>query len=312
VAILQLTALDGDLDRLANSPDEPPALRREALRAIVPRRRTLRPATFELLLNDIASDADPLLRLSAAEAFGNARLDRQQLAALLPTIQGDALISPAVLLPMLERSTTSETAPLVVEFLEHSLRAGWHPPRESLAGLLGDLSEPMRERVESALNSNLATTEELHARMAKLLPLLENGNAKRGRAVFFASKAACSTCHRAGSEGGQVGPDLTGIGAIRAGRDLLESIVVPSSTIAQEFDQYTAITSDGRVTSGILTQQTADTIALRDSSGALTRIRRDQIDELNRQPTSLMPDGLDRLLSPQELSDLIAFLQSQK
>ena len=150
----------------------------------------------------------------------------------------------------------------------------------------------------------------MRARLADYLPLLEGGNAERGREVFLSRKAACSTCHRVGSDGGEIGPDLTKIGAIRAGRDLIESIVFPSSTIAQEFEQYAAITTDGRVISGIMVRQTADTIVLRDSSGAETRLRRDQIDEMNRQTTSMMPDGLAKLLTHEELRDLLAYLQS--
>jgi putative heme-binding domain-containing protein len=146
--------------------------------------------------------------------------------------------------------------------------------------------------------------------LAEFLSLLEGGNAGRGRTVFFSSKTACSTCHQVSSEGGRIGPDLTTIGAIRAGRDMIESIVFPSSTIAQEFEPYTVVTTDGRAISGILAGQTADTIVLRDSSGAETRLRRDQIEEMNRQPTSIMPEGLDRLLSPQEFRDLLAYLQS--
>ena len=69
-AVLQISELDDRLDRLANSPDEPAELRREALRAIVPRRKTLRPQTFDLLMNDLSSEVDPVLRLAAAELFG--------------------------------------------------------------------------------------------------------------------------------------------------------------------------------------------------------------------------------------------------
>jgi putative heme-binding domain-containing protein len=164
--------------------------------------------------------------------------------------------------------------------------------------------------MQSALQTALSTTADQQSRLLDLLPLLDGGNADRGRSVFLSSKTACSTCHRVGSEGGHIGPDLTTIGAIRAGRDILESIVFPSSTIAQQFDQYSVITSDGRAISGIMAQQTDDTITLRDSSGADTRLRRDQIEEINRQPTSMMPEGLDRLLSPQEFRDLLAYLQS--
>src|SRR5262249_36855503 len=113
-------------------------------------------------------------------------------------------------------------------------------------------------------------------------------------------------------EGGQIGPDLTRIGAIRAGRDLLESIVFPSSTIAQGFESYAVTTKDGRALTGVLTRQTGDTLLLRDSSGAELRLRKDQVEEMNRSPNSLMPEGLEKTMTRDEFRDLLAFLQRLK
>src|SRR5262249_61196943 len=119
-------------------------------------------------------------------------------------------------------------------------------------------------------------------------------------------------CHRIGADGGQIGPDLTKLGAIRAGRDILESIVLPSSTIAQGFESYVIATADGRIVTGLIARQTADTLFVRDSSGAELRLRRDQVQEMNRSPTSLMPEGLDKQMTREEFRDLLAFLQSLK
>jgi putative heme-binding domain-containing protein len=141
--------------------------------------------------------------------------------------------------------------------------------------------------------------------------LLSGGDPVRGRAVFLGSKVACATCHRLGDAGGLVGPDLTRIGAIRSGYDLLESIFWPSSTFAQGYEPYTAATADGRILEGLIARQDADVLILRDSSGAETRLRRDDIEELRRSETSLMPDGLGRALTRDELRDLLAFLRSQ-
>ena len=74
----------------------------------------------------------------------------------------------------------------------------------------------------------------------------------RGQAVFFGRKVACSTCHRIGGKGGQVGPDLTRIAAIRSGRDLLESIVFPGSTFARGYENYLVSLEDGRVVAGLI------------------------------------------------------------
>jgi putative heme-binding domain-containing protein len=310
VAVLQIDALDDRLEVLANSPNEPVDLRREALRAIVERRKILRRESFQLLMDDIANDADPLRRLAAAELFGRSRLDTGQLSALLEKIQGDALIAPAVLLPMLERSTTHETSSVVLAYVEDSVRSGWRPSPDAVADLLEQLAEPDRLRLETGLQTTLASAPEMQSRLAEYLRLLDGGNVERGRAVFFSSKTACSTCHQVGAEGGRIGPDLTRIGAIRAGRDIVESIVFPSSTIAQEYEQYAVVTTDGRTISGIMAREAAETIVLRDSGGAETRLRRDQVEEMSRQTASIMPERLEQQLSPQEFRDLLAYLQN--
>jgi putative membrane-bound dehydrogenase-like protein len=310
VAVLQIGALDDQLEALANSLSEPIDLRREALRAIAERRKKLKHESFRLLIDDISNDADPLRRLAAAEVFGRLRLDAGQLSALLRKIQGEALITPAVMLPMLERSTTRETSSVVLAYLEDAVRSGWRPMPDVIADLLEQLAESDRLRLENALETALTSAPEMQSRLAEYLLLLDGGNVERGRTVFLSSKTACTTCHRVGTEGGRIGPDLTRIGAIRAGRDIVESIVFPSSTIAQGYEQYAAVTTDGRTISGIMTREANETIVLHDSSGAETRLRRDRVEEMSRQTASIMPERLEQQLSPQEFRDLLAYLQS--
>jgi putative membrane-bound dehydrogenase-like protein len=311
-AVLQIGELDDRLRRLAKSPTEPSELRREALRATVRRHPLIPTEAFRLLIEDLSDDGDPLLRLAAAETFGKTKLDSRQLTELLRNIKRDGLITPAVLLPTIERSVTANTSHVVSEYLEASIGDGWRPELDAVAGIVDKLEERDKGRLETALQSAQGDISMRQSRLAEVQPLLEGGNAMRGRAVFLSKKAACATCHRVGAEGGQIGPDLTRIGAIRAGRDMIESIVYPSSTIAQEYDQYEIVTVEGRVMSGILTEQTANSVFVRDSSGAETRLHRDEIAEINRQPTSMMPEGLDRLLTREEMRDLLAFLQGQK
>jgi putative heme-binding domain-containing protein len=129
---------------------------------------------------------------------------------------------------------------------------------------------------------------------------------------LFFGKATCSTCHAVRQEGGTIGPDLTTIGAIRSGRDLIESLVLPSATIAQKYETYNIITAEGRVIQGILARQSKETLVVYDAAGAELRLRADQIDELHVSRRSLMPDGLLHVLSRDEIRDLLAYLSSLK
>ena len=151
------------------------------------------------------------------------------------------------------------------------------------------------------------------ARLAAFQPLLSQGDPARGRSVFFGAKAACSKCHRAGGDGGRIGPDLTSIGAVRSGQDLLESIVFPSSTFAQGFEPHTIATTDGLVRTGVLVRQdkaigpprAMPRVPRRPCGAARSR-------RCGARDASLMPGGFTRVLTRDELRDLLAFLQSRR
>ncbi len=153
---------------------------------------------------------------------------------------------------------------------------------------------------------------EQRARLAQFEPLLKGGDPAKGREVFFGKKVACGSCHSVGAQGGKVGPDLTKVGAIRAGRDLLESIVMPSSTFAQGYEPYVVLTQDGNVIAGLIARQSPEAVVLRDSGGNELQLRRDRIKEMKRAEKSVMPEGLERAMSEQEFRDLLAFLLSLK
>ncbi len=141
--------------------------------------------------------------------------------------------------------------------------------------------------------------------------MLADGDIQRGRELFFGNKKAiCATCHAVQGQGGQIGPDLTRIGAIRAPRDLLEAIVLPSVSFARGYEPFNLVTDDGQVLSGIIARETADAIHLVNTSRVETRVARKSIESLQQSNVSIMPEGMDNQLSHQELADLIAFLHS--
>ena len=138
------------------------------------------------------------------------------------------------------------------------------------------------------------------------------GSSERGRALFF-NKASCHLCHQVNDQGGKIGPDLTTIGAIRSQRDLLEAIFVPSASFARGYEPVNVTLTDGRVISGLMGRETPSELILngvQDNKPIEIRVERDQIDDLNLGRISLMPEGLERQLTLQELSDLFAFLSS--
>jgi putative heme-binding domain-containing protein len=147
--------------------------------------------------------------------------------------------------------------------------------------------------------------------LVELEPLLQGGDENRGAQIYL-GKAACSACHRIGKTGGLVGPDLTRIGAIRSGRDLIESLAAPSATFAQAYEPLTVELHSGETLNGMRVRQLDDSFVLRDAAGAETRLRLDEIKHIKPTEISLMPAGLLDGLSREEIRDLLAYLQKLK
>jgi putative heme-binding domain-containing protein len=213
---------------------------------------------------------------------------------------------------MIARSVDKRSAGAVIGHFTESAANGWRTDREKLESLHAALKPFDQEAARRLVESLTADDESRRKQLATYEPLLRGGDPARGRDIFFGTLVACSACHRIGNNGGLVGPDLTKIGAIRSGRDLLESIVFPSSTFAQGYDNYIVTTKNREQYVGIIAERTEQSLVLRDSSGAEVRLAQDQVARMTRDSSSIMPEGLDRALTREEFADLLAFLQSLK
>jgi putative heme-binding domain-containing protein len=162
-------------------------------------------------------------------------------------------------------------------------------------------------RVESLVNVDASTQR---ARIEELLAQSKTGDVRRGQAVFNNTKSACIVCHKFGYVGGNTGPDLTRIGKIRQERDLLESILYPSLSFVRSYEPVVISTVDGKVVNGLIRNETADEITLATGPNKEERVKRADIDEIRPSTVSIMPAGLDKQLSAQDLIDLVAFLKN--
>jgi putative membrane-bound dehydrogenase-like protein len=143
--------------------------------------------------------------------------------------------------------------------------------------------------------------------------LKEKGNRFRGRALFLDAKGvACAKCHRVGKEGGEVGPDLSGIGLKYNRPQLIESVLYPSKQILDGYDVHIIETKNGQVLSGIIRAETGAGITLVDAEGKLHTVKLSDLESNTKSPKSIMPDGLQTNLTIAEFADLITFLESLK
>jgi putative heme-binding domain-containing protein len=152
------------------------------------------------------------------------------------------------------------------------------------------------------------------AKKRQLAPLADkavaSGDAKAGQAAFVTGKGTCMACHKIGEVGRAIGPDLSKIGAIRTERDLLESVLFPSNTLARDYEAHILETSDGQMTMGVIKSHTAEGLLVVDIAGQEKTLPHMQIIGDTTLPTSLMPMGLDQTMPEKDLLDLVAYLRS--
>lgn len=149
--------------------------------------------------------------------------------------------------------------------------------------------DPRRERVIAQMGDLFSRTP---------------GNAVRGQEVFH---RVCGQCHRIHGTGQDVGPDITSNG--RATFDqLLSNVFDPSLVIGPAYQAVTVVTQDGRVLTGLLAEDNPQRIVLKIQGGKIESVPRSEIDEVAPSKLSLMPEGVEKQLSPQEIADLFSFL----
>jgi quinoprotein glucose dehydrogenase len=193
------------------------------------------------------------------------------------------------------------------------LSAGKVPPELQL-----DLVEAVAKRDDPELRRKLEQYEKSKPKGDPLAPyreVLAGGDARRGMTIFRSkAEVECLRCHkvmdRTGEvSGGEVGPELSGIGARQNRTYLLESILDPNKQIAQGFESIVLATNDGKVLTGVLRGEDDKDVRLITAEGKLLGVPKDSIEERKRGP-SAMPADLAPKLSKTELRDLIEFLAS--
>lgn len=131
------------------------------------------------------------------------------------------------------------------------------------------------------------------------------GSAVRGATVF---KKRCATCHQLRGQGTEVGADLAAL-TDKSPENLLTAILDPNRSVEPRFLSYSAVTGDGRTFSGMLVAETGGSITLLATDGKRHELLRSELDELVGSGQSLMPEGLEKDLSPQDLADLFTLIR---
>lgn len=323
------------LARLLEARQRSAAVRGHELAADDKRRvESLLVATRRLVAGE---DTEMTARIVALQALGigdgpAAAADRELLADLLSPRQGVEIQLSAVAQlaavagddaakPLLHRWSTCSPA-VRAAILDALL--GRSAGQQALLGALergsltvGDFDATRRQRLlESADESirSLAVKVLAQTTATDRQQLVEQyveaeqskGDATKGRTVFAKT---CATCHRIGNVGVAVGPDLAPL-VSKPRQTLLAAVLDPNQAIDPRYISYQVMTDAGLSISGLLTSESATSIVLTAQDGKQHTLLRSDIDQFKSTGKSLMPEGLEKDISPQQMADLLAFLSA--
>jgi putative membrane-bound dehydrogenase-like protein len=138
-----------------------------------------------------------------------------------------------------------------------------------------------------------------------------NGDVNRGKLVFN-STGTCAKCHVVNEIGKEVGPDLSEIGSKLSTQAMFESILFPSAGVSHNYETYMIVTEDGTSINGVMVSETPESVTLKGADAIPKTVKKSEIDEMVQQKISLMPADLQKVMTEQELIDVVKYMQTLK
>lgn len=292
------------LHQLATNTLATGQVRAEALNTMA----ALNLADVEQVLEAARQDPSQELRRAAARLEGKLKSARSlpRLAGALETGRVGEQQTALAALALLPGEAVDD---LLGDWLDR-LRAGTAPKELELDILdaAGRRSTPRIRRKLDRLESSRPQDDPV----GSFRETLFGGDPAEGKKVFFDKpEAQCVRCHRIAGEGGDVGPDLSHIGAQKERSYLLESIVLPNRQIAPGFESVTVTLKNGDSYIGVLKSETPTELVINSTDTGVLPVKKADIED-RRASLSPMPEGLGQILTKHELRDLIAFLSDLK
>jgi len=146
--------------------------------------------------------------------------------------------------------------------------------------------------------------------IAGFVEALSGGDVAKGQNIFFNKpEASCGKCHRVGTQGGDNGPALDGIGSRATPEFILESLVAPNAKITKGFETVILRLKNEAGVSGVLKQETETNLVIHTGDDGVVTVSKSEVTE-RVAGMSPMPGNLGELLTKEELRDLVAYLRS--
>jgi quinoprotein glucose dehydrogenase len=241
--------------------------------------------------------------------------ERQDALTLLPGVEGKPAPPPRVLIdhPLYRLGRPaggSETDRIVTDWLDQLLRGKLDKALnlELLDVANGRQSNPaIKSRLEKYRES-LPKNDAL----ANWREAFHGGDAAAGKRIFFERiDVACQRCHKIEGQGGEGGPDLTGIGSRATREYLMESIVFPNKQIARGYENAVVVMNDGRNFAGVVQSEDDSELTLNSPEDGVLKLRKNEIKSRDRTMSG-MPEEFSIVLNRQELRNLVEYLAGLK
>ncbi|GAB5562444.1 MAG: c-type cytochrome [Synoicihabitans sp.] len=255
---------------------------------------------------DLLREAMRSLASSSVQGRADILLHRARDSDLSSSLRGDAVSLLAQLgnarSQTFEQLLTSNSAPVRYEAARALRSRGAaaalppHSDEQAMRTLLEEVDSPV-------------SAESLPEWQALLAA---GGDSAAGERVFYETTSMCITCHRVANRGGRIGPDLSNIGDTLSRDQLVRSIIAPSDHVSPEYQGWVIHRQDGTDVIGLQLHLRRDGILIDGLDGVTFKTPFPEIESYETMDKSLMPDGLEQILSAQDLRNLIAFLESLK
>ncbi len=263
-----------------------------------PRQRDAERALIVELLKPQVSFAVQLAAIAAIARGDDAKLPE-------PLLAGWKAYSPAVRASVLDALISrKEWAGSLLSSLEDKCTPADEIDPAHRKLLLVQPDARLRERAAAVFGPEISSRQAVVDQYREALK--RPGNAEAGALVF---KKICAACHKLGDLGNDLGPDLAAL-EDRSPEALTIAVFDPSRAFEAKYTEYAVQLNDGRVKTGMIATESASALTLRRQQGEQDVILRADIEAMRASGKSVMPEGLEKDVSPHDFADLIAFLNA--
>jgi quinoprotein glucose dehydrogenase len=274
--------------------------------AILPALNALKYEKIESIIKSGMEDKSENVRTTALSLLNNSNVSKETLPVLVQAIFAKGGVKEQQQLLVVMSKLESDKTLTILEDLIAKMR-----DKKISANLSLELNEAVDATKSGKLKGMMATLKTNDSLMGEYADVLFGGNRGDGRNIFnYNSTAQCARCHAVGSDGGNVGPNLSNIASELTREQLLQSLIEPSARLSPGYGNVSLKLKDGQEVYGVLMKETEGVLTIRTSDAEPLVIQTARIAKRENLPSSMPAMG--GILSKREIRDLVDFLSSLK